>query len=75
MEDDVDIINLDGSEITPATPKLVKKSPKEKRKKKWKRPQWEADGQLVIKLKNAGSTRLADAMEADGRPDGTAEIL
>jgi hypothetical protein len=36
-EDDVDIINLDESEITPAGPEDVRKSPKEKRKKKRRR--------------------------------------
>jgi hypothetical protein len=34
-EEDVDIINLDPSEITPVVPEDVRKSPKEKRKKKW----------------------------------------
>jgi hypothetical protein len=33
-EADVEIINLDVSEITPAAPETVRKLPKEKRKKK-----------------------------------------
>jgi hypothetical protein len=75
-DDEVDIITLDDWEITPVVPEPPKKSPKDKKKKKRKRlAQREADGQLVIRLKNTGSTRSADAMEVDGKPDGTVKIL
>jgi hypothetical protein len=75
-EDDVDIINLDDSEITPAVPEPLKKSPKDKRKKGRKKlAQQEIDGRLVIRFKKAGSARPVDTAEADGRPGGTAGIL
>jgi hypothetical protein len=68
-EDNVDIINLDESEITPTVPEDVRKSPKEKRNKKRRRSaQRETDGRLVIRLKTAGSTRPADATDDNGRP-------
>jgi hypothetical protein len=74
-QDNVDIINLDESEITPAVCEDVRKSPKEKRKKKRRRSaQRETDGQLVIRLKTAGSTRPADATKDNERPGGTAEM-
>jgi hypothetical protein len=74
-EDNVDIINLDASEITPAIPEDVRKSPKEKHKKKRRRSaQRQADGRLVIQLKTAGSARPADGTEDNERPGGMAEM-
>jgi hypothetical protein len=54
-EDDVDIVTLDDSKITPVVPEPPRKSPKDKKKKKRKRAaHLDADGQLVIRLKKAG---------------------
>jgi hypothetical protein len=75
-EADVDIVNLEESELTPATPETVRKSPKEKQKSKRRRSaEQETDGQLVIRLKTTGSTRPADAAEVNERPGGTANIV
>jgi hypothetical protein len=72
----VDIITLDHSEITPPVPEPPKKLLKEKRKKQRKKSvQQESDGQLVIRLKKAGSAQPVDAVEEEGRPGGTAKVL
>jgi hypothetical protein len=50
--------------------------PKQKRKKKQKKlAQEESNGQLVIRLKKASSARPTDAVEEEGRPGGTTEVL
>jgi hypothetical protein len=72
VEDDEELVTLDDSEIPPAVPEPLKKSPKDKRKEKWKRSvQQETDGRLVIRLKKVGPAQPAEAAGADGR----AEIL
>jgi hypothetical protein len=72
----VEIVTLDDSETTPVVPEPPKKSPTEKRKKKWKKSaQPEFDGRLVIRLKKAGPTQPAEASEEEGRPGSMAKIL
>jgi hypothetical protein len=55
-DDKVDVVTLDDSEITPAAPEPLRKSPKDRKKKKQKRStaQRDADGRFVIRLKEAG---------------------
>jgi hypothetical protein len=75
-EDDVDIVTLDNFEIMPAAPEPPRKSSKDRKKKKRKRvAQRDADGRLVIWLKEAGPAQTAEAVGDEGRPDQTAEIL
>jgi hypothetical protein len=73
-EDDVEIVNLEDSGITPVAPEPPRMSPKEKRKKRRKRAaQRDEDGWLVIRLNEAGSAQTADAAEDEGRPNQTAD--
>jgi hypothetical protein len=75
-QDDVDIVTLDESEITPAAPEPPRKSPKERKKKKRKRAaQRDTDGRLIIRLMEAGSAQTAEATTDEGRPDETAEVF
>jgi hypothetical protein len=59
-----------------ALPKHPKKSPKEKRKKKKKiSAARESERRFVIRLKTSGSAQTAEAVEVEGRPRTTTEIL
>jgi hypothetical protein len=73
-EDDVEIVIMEDSGITPVTPEPPRMSPKEKRKMRRKRAaQRNEDGQLVIGLNEAGSAQTKDAAEDEGRPNQTAD--
>jgi hypothetical protein len=73
-EDDVDIVTLEDSEITPVAPEPPRKSPKERKKKRRKRAaERDEDGRLVIRLTEAGSAQTVDAAEDEGGPNQTAD--
>jgi poly-gamma-glutamate capsule biosynthesis protein CapA/YwtB (metallophosphatase superfamily) len=66
-EDDVDIVTLEDSEITPVALEPPRKSPKERKKKRQKRAaQRDEHGRLVIRL-------TADTAEDEGRPNQTTD--
>jgi hypothetical protein len=74
VEDDVDIVTLEDSEITPVAPEPPWKLPKERKKKRQKRAaQRDEDGRLVIWLTEECSAQTADAAEDEGRPNQTTD--
>jgi hypothetical protein len=70
----VEIVTLKDSGITPVAPEPPRMSPKEKRKKRWKRAaQRDEDRRLVIRLREVGSAQIADTAEDEGRSNQTAD--
>jgi hypothetical protein len=73
-EDDVEIVNLEDSELTPVAPEPPRISPKEKRTKRRKRPANRKEkGRLIIRLNETSSAQTAEAAEDEGRPNHTAD--
>jgi hypothetical protein len=76
-DSEVEIMTFEEEEkITHVVPEPPRKSPKEKRKKKRRiSALQESEGRIVIRLKTTGSAPIAEAVEEEGRPGRTAEIL
>jgi hypothetical protein len=68
-DDDVEIVNLEDSGLTPVVPEPPRISPKEKRTRRRKRPAKRKEkGRLIIRLTETSSAQTADAAEDEGRP-------